>query len=216
MLSFLDPRTKLVLSLAYASILVLTADWRGLLLESGLLVACIFALGLDRAWLSSLKLMLTMATVVFAISLFSFGLPTALAAGLRLLAMFSTFFSFFRTTAPEDLASSLIKVGLPYEFAFILTSSLRFVPVIRGKMENIADAQRARGIDLGGVRSYLALLAPLLVQSFAMADELAEAMESRGFGCRGRTFLREYRMGWQDYFFLLAAVLTLAALLIIR
>jgi energy-coupling factor transporter transmembrane protein EcfT len=51
----------------------------------------------------------------------------------------------------------------------------------------------------------------VLYQSFKLADELAEALESRGFSRRGRTFRRKYRLARVDWIALaLAAALTLA------
>jgi energy-coupling factor transport system permease protein len=107
---------------------------------------------------------------------------------------------YFQTTLPEDLGNSLVQWGVPYAFAFILQGGMQFVPVMARRAEAVFDAQRARGL-LG--RNILrdgpaALLAPLLIQSFKLADELAEAMEARGFGAPHRTFLREYRWGAGD------------------
>jgi energy-coupling factor transporter transmembrane protein EcfT len=54
-----------------------------------------------------------------------------------------------------------------------------------------------------------------LVQSFELADQLAEAMESRGFGRPGRTFARDYRLRVRDWLILAAAVAGLAALVLV-
>ncbi len=207
----LDPRTKLILSLAYTFVIAMSKDMPWLLLEFGLLSVCILWLRLGRAWLNSFKLILSMVVIVFAISIISFDLLTALRASLRLLTIVSIFFVFFQTTLPEDLGNALIKVGLPYEFAFILSASLRFVPVISRKIKDIMDAQRARGLSFHGLKNYSALLAPLLIQSFKISDDLAEAMESRGFGCKGRTFLKEYRLRGLDYLLIFIALLALIA-----
>jgi energy-coupling factor transport system permease protein len=132
------------------------------------------------------------------------------------LALTSAFFLFFRTTTPEDLGNSLVHLGLPYAFAFVLSTSVQFVPVISRKAQHIFDAQRSRGISLEpglpALRHYPALMGPLLIQAFQLADELAEAMESRGFGSPHRTFADEYRLRWPDYVLLsLSAVLLITA-----
>jgi energy-coupling factor transporter transmembrane protein EcfT len=59
-------------------------------------------------------------------------------------------------------------------------------------------------------------MAPLLIQAFQLADELAEAMESRGFGRPGRTFMREYRLRAVDWGLMVAAVGVLAVVLMVR
>ena len=71
------------------------------------------------------------------------------------------------------------------------------------KVKNVLDAQRARGIPLepgwAALRHYPAFFAPILIQAFQLAEELAEAMEARGFGRPGRTFLKEYEMRHRDW-----------------
>ena len=49
------------------------------------------------------------------------------------------------------------------------------------------------------VRYLPALLGPLLIQAFKLADELAEAMEARGFGAPGRRPRAELRFGLKDW-----------------
>jgi energy-coupling factor transport system permease protein len=211
----LDPRTKLGLTALYALLIIASGQVSWLLAEFGLLVLAILAVGEGRRYLNWLRLVAVMAAAWFVISLLAFDLPVAVAASLRLLALTSAFFLFFCTTTPEDLGNALVQAGLPYVFAFVLSTSLQFVPVISRKAQHILDAQRSRGIPLEpgltALRHYPALMAPLLIQAFQLADELAEAMESRGFGSPHRTFAVEYRLQWRDYGSLLLAVAILLA-----
>ncbi|RMF34373.1 MAG: energy-coupling factor transporter transmembrane protein EcfT [Chloroflexi bacterium] len=213
----LDPRTRLLLTLFYGVLIVVTRRQEGLLAELGLLLLAILAAGEGRAYLRWLRLVAVMTASWFLIALLAFDLPTAVMAGLRLAALTSAFFLFFRTTPPEDLGNALVKSGLPYEVAFVLSAALQFVPVLSRKAQNIFDAQRARGIPLEpglpALRHYPALMAPLLIQAFQMADDLAEAMEARGFGRPGRTFLYDYRLRAVDGLALAAGLgLLLAAI----
>jgi energy-coupling factor transport system permease protein len=216
----LDPRTKLALTVVYAALIVASSRPAWLLSELGLLVLGILIAGEGRQYLSWLRVVAVMTAAWFAISLLAFDLFTALTASLRLVALTSTFFLFFRTTAPEDLGNALVKAGLPYAFAFVLSTSLQFVPVISRKAQNIFDAQRSRGIPLepglAALRHYPALLAPLLIQAFQLADELAEAMEARGFSRPGRTFMREYRLRAVDWGVMAGAVVVLGAIGLVR
>jgi energy-coupling factor transport system permease protein len=59
-------------------------------------------------------------------------------------------------------------------------------------------------------------MAPLLIQAFQLADELAEAMESRGFGRPGRTFMHQYRMRAVDWGVLVIAAGAVAAAALVR
>ena len=171
-------------------------------------------------YLRWLRLVAVMTASWFAIAWVAFDLFTAVTTSLRLLTLTSVFFLFFRTTAPEDLGNALVKAGLPYALAFVLSTSMQFVPVISRKARNIIDAQRSRGIPLepglSALRHYPALLAPLLIQAFQLADELAEAMEARGFGRPGRTFSRHYQLRPLDWLVLAGATVVLTMMIIIQ
>ncbi len=77
--------------------------------------------------------------------------------------------------------------------------SLRFVPILLEESERLGMAQKARGRELaqGGrlarAKDLLALIIPLLVNTFKRADNIAIAMELRGYQPRAvRTSL--YKM----------------------
>jgi energy-coupling factor transport system permease protein len=81
----------------------------------------------------------------------------------------------------------------------------------------ILRAQAARGADFadGGPlrrgRAMIPVLVPLTVGAFRRADELAEAMESRGYrGGEGRTRYRELRFRRRDALALAGTALILA------
>ncbi|MHB8628911.1 MAG: energy-coupling factor transporter transmembrane component T family protein [Aggregatilineales bacterium] len=220
MVGKLDPRTRLCLTLAYA-VLIVTSDQPGwLLAELCSLLAVVWALGEGRSYLRWLRLAAAMTAAWFIISLWAFDFLTAVTASLRLVALTSVFFVFFRTTTPEDLGNALVKAGLPYPMAFVLNAGLQFVPVISRKAQHVVDAQRSRGIPLepglAALRHYPALMVPLLIQAFVLADELAEAMEARGFGRPGRTFMHEYRLSAVDWLALVGAVAGLIVIVLVR
>jgi energy-coupling factor transport system permease protein len=216
----LDPRTRLVLALLYATGVLLSRELVWLAVEWGGLLVLVLACRQGRAYLRWLPLVGLMAVSWFVISVLSADLDTALWASVRLLALTSTFFLFFRTTPPEELGNALVRSGLPYEVAFVMSVGMLFVPVLGRKARHVVDAQRARGIPLEpglrALRHYPALMGPVLVQAFQLADELAEAMEARGFGRPGRTFAREYRLRAMDGLALLAGVAVLVVLLLLR
>jgi energy-coupling factor transport system permease protein len=209
-----------VLALLYATGVLITRELAWLVAEWGLLLALVLAFGQGRAYLRWLPLVGLMAASWFVISVLSVDLSTALWASVRLLALASTFFLFFRTTPPEELGNALVRSGLPYEVAFVMSVGMQFVPVLARKARNVVDAQRSRGIPLEpglrALRHYPALMGPVLVQAFQLADELAEAMEARGFGRPGRTFARDYRLRAVDGLALLGGVAVLVGLLLLR
>ncbi len=81
---------------------------------------------------------------------------------------------------------------------------------MQNKIRSIREAQMSRGIDLRlklkNVKNFMAMLGPLLVQSFVLADELAVAMEVRGYGRKNRSFRKDYRLGFPDYIIMVAVV----------
>ena len=110
------------------------------------------------------------------------------------------------TTSPINLTDgieSLLKpgkkIGIPaHELAMMMTIALRFIPTLLEETEKIMKAQMARGADFqsGGIiqraKSLIPLLVPLFVNAFRRADDLAVAMEARGYrGGEGRTKFRE-------------------------
>jgi energy-coupling factor transport system permease protein len=100
------------------------------------------------------------------------------------------------------------------EAALVLTIALRFVPVFFDEIEKIARAQQARGADLrsGGpyrrLRSWVPVFVPIFVAAFRRAEELATAMEARGYrGAQHRTRMVQLHMTRQD---LVASLVVLA------
>lgn len=153
------------------------------------------------------------------------GLLMALFLALRILLLVSVAGLLTATTAPvaladgiEDLLSPLKKLRFPaHEVAMMMTIALRFIPTLGEEAEKITKAQAARGADFGEgglltrARAFIPVLVPLTVGAFRRADELAEAMESRGYrGGEGRTRYRELRFRPRDAFALLLTVLILA------
>ena len=214
----LDPRSKLISAVLVAGVLVGLDDWPSQLASLAILVGGALLLRLGRAWLSLLNGLGYAAGSFFLIVWVTFDLTAAVVVSLRLLTLGTVFFLFFKTTAPEDLSNALVKLGIPYPFAFVLSASMQFVHVLTRRAANIRDAQRARGIPLEGplstFRHLPALLGPLLVQAFKLADELAEAMEARGFGAPGRRFRREPHLKISDWILMFSSAGLFTAVII--
>ncbi len=63
-----------------------------------------------------------------------------------------------------------------------VTIATTFVPQVIRAISDITESQRLRGHRLGGPKSYVALVAPLLAGSLERSIELAEALDARGYG----------------------------------
>ena len=209
----LDPRTRLALGLTAMAAVFVARKPETLVVESIILLASLPLLGLGKEWAHSFRYFWPMLGLVFVIAFFSFNLQAALLLATRLFNLLTVSFVFFRTVTPEEMGATLNKLGVPYSFAFILTTAMRYVPLIRLKIRHIIDAQSSRGIDLRprlrNVGNFMALLMPLLAQSFVLSDELAVAMESRGFGRKGRSSRRQYGLTFLDCSLMVGALLLL-------
>lgn len=126
--------------------------------------------------------------------------------------------------AIEYLLRPLKVVKFPaHEISLMLSIALRFVPTLMDETEKIMNAQRARGVDFGEgnlmdkMKAIVPLLIPLFVSSFNRAEELANAMEARGYqGGDGRTKYRVLHWEGIDTVMSLAFVLLTGALLWVR
>ncbi len=102
------------------------------------------------------------------------------------------------TDGIESLLNLLKKVKFPvHELALMMSISLRFIPTLMDETEKIMKAQMARGANFSSgslkerMKAVIPLLIPLFVSSFKRAEELATAMEARGYqGGEGRTKYR--------------------------
>ncbi|MBX8935885.1 energy-coupling factor transporter transmembrane protein EcfT [Enterococcus gilvus] len=108
--------------------------------------------------------------------------------------------------AIESLLNPLKRFHLPvHEIALMLSIALRFVPTLMDETEKIMNAQRARGVDFNDgsliqkVKAIVPLLIPLFVSSFNRAEDLATAMEARGYrGGEGRSKYRKLQWASRD------------------
>lgn len=200
----LDPRSRLALACGTAGAVIATGAPWALVVESLSLWALIGFWRRFGRYLRWLRLVMPMVLFFGVLSGWAAGaMAPGGAAALKLLSLTTVFFIFFEATAPEDLGNSLVAAGLPFAVAFVFSAALQFVPVIGRKAQRVIEAQRSRGVPLepgwAALRHWPALLAPLLIQAFTLADELAEAMEARGFSRPGRTFYRDVRMQPVDW-----------------
>ena len=106
-----------------------------------------------------------------------------------------------------------------HEVAMIMSIALRFIPILLEETDKIMKAQMARGADFenGGLiqkaKSMVPLLVPLFISAFRRANDLAMAMEARGYhGGDGRTKMKPLKYQKRDHLAYLAMVLYLLAM----
>ena len=132
------------------------------------------------------------------------------------------------TTPPSEMISGLEKLLHPFKYlgiptqdlAVMVSMALRFVPTLLEEFDRIRMAQRARGADMTRgrltqrVKSAAAMTLPLMTSAVRRADDLAEAMEARGYHNGPRTTLRVLRINGPDYAALASMAIFIAVLAI--
>ncbi len=149
------------------------------------------------------------------------GIETAAFMAIRLVYLIIGSSLMTLTTTPNDLTDGLEKALGPlkkirvpvHEIALIMSIALRFIPILMEETNKIMKAQMARGADFESgnliqkAKNMIPLLVPLFISAFRRANDLAMAMEARGYhGGEGRTKMKPLEYKKRD----LAAYLVLA------
>lgn len=128
------------------------------------------------------------------------------------------------TDGIESLLKPLKKVGFPvHELSLMISIALRFIPTLMDETDKIMKAQMARGVDFSEgtikqrAKAVVPLLIPLFINAFKRAEELATAMEARGYrGGEGRTKYRLLKWGMIDNIAILTLFILTILLLLLR
>ena len=161
---------------AVATILVLQLVLLLYIKRTKTMLAAIGALGVFTGMMVLLQL------------LFGSPLDGSLFGGLRMLVMTLAFLCMLATTKIQSIAKALVdRFHLPVEYAFMLTTALRFVPNFLEDSAITLDAQSCRGYSNRGnaltrLLSYIVAIRPLVMRAVTKSETLALSMELRGFG----------------------------------
>ena len=124
------------------------------------------------------------------------------------------------TTKPLDLTLGIEKLLKPLEkikfpahiIAMMISIAIRFIPTLIEETQRIMNAQASRGVDLDNgslkekLMAILSLIVPLFISAFDRADQLANAMEARGYNPNAqRTRYKVLKMSSLDYIGLISS-----------
>jgi energy-coupling factor transport system permease protein len=108
-------------------------------------------------------------------------------------------------------------------FAMMLSLSLRFIPTLVDETNKIMKAQASRGVEFSEgnlkqkINQVVSLLVPLFIVSFRKADDLANAMEARGYIMDAkRTSVDVLKFKLSDYIYAFLSVAALAGVIVAR
>ena len=167
---------------------------------------------------------LTLVASFFALIQIPFDVrvPVAVAGGLKMVIMAVAFILLFAVTRLPSLTAALVsQARIPYEYAFLFTSALRFVPDFLAESQAVREAQTCRGYvpsrnPLKRLLSYAALVEPMVLRAITRAETMAMSLELRGFGSIGRTFTQQIAFRSGDYATLSLLVLITAGVIAYR
>lgn len=199
----LDPRAKLWLYACGTVAALLTNRPVPLLVLLVPALLAVFSAGGARRWVGVLGLLAPMLVLLAIFSALGGDWRDAATPVLKLLTLGTLAAALFASVNPDELSDALALLRLPQGLGFILVGGLRYAPTVRASWSALADSQRARGAviprGIVGLPAYGRLLAPAVVRALRTADDMAEAMEARGFGSQGMTMMADYRLRVLDW-----------------
>jgi len=200
----LDPRTKLVLLVAYIAALFTANNWVSYSVCFAFLVLAIVVSTIPlKSILCGMKplVMILVFTGVlnifftsgekvliqfWKITVYWEGIIRAFFMIVRILMLISSTFLLTYTTSPisltdglESLLSPLKKLRFPvHELAMMMCIALRFIPTLIEETDKIMSAQKARGADFesGNLMQRVKALVPILVPLFISAFRRADEL----------------------------------------
>ena len=233
----LDPRVKIVLTVAFIVLLFLA---QGPVSYALIIAFLAVVIGISRI---SPKMVLRGLKPILFIVIFTYifqwhflhisveGVKLAIFMVLRLMLLIIATSMLTYTTSPiqltdglERLLSPLKKLHAPvHELSMMMSIALRFIPTLIEETEKIISAQKARGADFDSgnliqrAKAMIPILVPLFISAFRRADELATAMECRLYrGDVGRTRMRQLKIARVDVCALLWVAVLFAVVIILK
>ncbi len=190
----MDPRVKLLLTLAFIVMVFLPQNWFGLAVAVLFLVmsAAVSRLPVRLLW-RSIKPILPLILFTSLINIFYLqdgatlvkwwiihitadGVATAVFIAIRIVCLIMGTSLLTYTTSPTALTDALERILYPLTFlhikvhtlAMMMTIALRFVPTLMDETDKIMSAQKARGADLetGNLVQRVKALLPVLIPLF--------------------------------------------------
>jgi energy-coupling factor transport system permease protein len=102
---------------------------------------------------------------------------------------------FYWTTNPNAMLFGLIRLKVPYGLAFMVITSLRFIPLLFSESITVLRAQKLKGYapfkPVNWIRTLFLALVPILANCMRRAANLAVSVEGRAFKPEApRTYLK--------------------------
>ncbi|HJD45562.1 MAG TPA: energy-coupling factor transporter transmembrane protein EcfT, partial [Candidatus Mediterraneibacter norfolkensis] len=142
---------------------------------------------------------------IFGINYYAKGFAYASRYYFRVAPLMCSLFLIFLTMDVADLGAVMCKAGIPYRFVFTFIDSFQVITLLNKDMEQIRDAQRARGLNTEGnliqrFKAFVPIMVPVVANSIVKVQDQAIAMETKGFNSKcSKTVYREIEYCKGDY-----------------
>lgn len=141
-------------------------------------------LTLKQAW-QQVRPLLWIFALFFAIQWWFSGIALAAYVVLRLATLILLASLVTLTTRSSDMIDTMTwALGFlkplganPAKVGLAISLALRFIPVLAQITQEVREAQKARGLE----RSVIAVAMPVAIRTIKMADDISDAIESRGY-----------------------------------
>lgn len=200
----LDPRIKIVLTIAFMVLIFLVKSFLGYLFIGVFLFAISLLSKVPiKLFIKSLRPLLFLIIFTFVLNLFFikgdeiafewgiikiywYGIEFSVFMALRLIFMVTSASVMTLTTTPVLLSAGIEKLMKPlkavrfpvHEMAMMMTIALRFIPTLMEETDKIKKAQMARGanFETGGIKQKAVAMVPLLIPLFISAFRRADEL----------------------------------------
>ena len=134
---------------------------------------------------AQIRPLLIIFALFFAVQWYFSGIELATYVVLRLAALILLASLVTLTTKSSDMIDTMTH-GLRYlrplgvnpeQISLAISLTLRFIPVLAQITREVREAQKTRGLE----RSVIAVAMPLTIRAIKMADEISDAIDSRGY-----------------------------------
>lgn len=143
-------------------------------------------------------------------------------SALRMVDMSIIFIYLLGTVRLQHLTAAMVEqLKIPYEYAFMFTAGLRFLPDFIEENRIISEAQACRGVEVKGsfikkCKHYMAIVRPLMLRSLGRSEIMALSLELRGFGSKDRTFVDNVSPHGLDYIMMTFIVVATISIVYLR
>ncbi len=192
----MDARVKILLLIAFISLIFCAFNFASLGLVTAAVVAVILLSGISpKMYFKSLRMIIIIILITSVLNIFYgtgtpifewgfikitlSGIFRAIFVTVRIVCLILVSSCLTFTTSPTDLTDALERLMKPlkifrvkvHEIAMMMTIALRFVPTLLEETDKIMSAQKARGADMesGGLIKKVKALTPVLIPLFVSA-----------------------------------------------